>query len=399
MLDPGPGNSRGTACENHRMSEAPPGPQDPAPEPPESAEPAGGTERPMQADHSPERLALLTEDLGSAPPERPGAGRLLAAAASGLLVIALLVWGLPWATGASWGEIVASLAALPWWSVPAMLVLGAGALLLEAMTVRAAVPGSRPSPVLQGHIASQGAALALPGGSVLGLGLLAWVLRRSGIALPVVLTGILAASLVEMAITSVLVPLLGAGSYLLGSALTPAGTLASGWLWAAAVAAAGAVIALVLSAVLLRRGVLTALLAQADGMLPAGASAEILHQREALVGMLRRRLPALALPTLAARTLQLAALWLAIEAVGAEVPALFVLAVFALGRVLALVPLTPGGAGISETVSGAALVGLGVGSADAAAAMLLLLVAMLVVPLLAGAVAVPAALTRTPARR
>src|SRR5690606_16443472 len=149
---------------------------------------------------------------------------------------------------------------------------------------------------------------------------------------------------------------LGAGSYLLGSALTPAGTLASGWLWAAAVAAAGAVIALVLSAVLLRRGVPTALLAQADGMLPAGASAEILHQREALVGMLRRRLPALALPTLAARALQFAALWLAIEAVGAEVPALFVLAVFALGRVLALVPLTPGGAGISETVSGAALV-------------------------------------------
>ncbi|RRR20602.1 UPF0104 family protein [Brachybacterium paraconglomeratum] len=342
---------------------------------------------------------MLTEDLGAAPPERPGAGRLLAAAASGLLVIALLVWGLPWATGASWSEIVASLGALPWWSVPAMIVLGAGALLLEAMTVRAAVPGSRPSPVLQGHAASQGAALALPGGSVLGLGLLAWVLRRSGIALPVVLTGILAASLVEMAITSVLVPLLGAGSYLLGSALTPAGTLASGWLWAAAVAAAGAVIALVLSAVLLRRGVLTALLAQADGMLPAGASAEILHQREALVGMLRRRLPALALPTLAARTLQLAALWLAIESVGAEVPALFVLAVFALGRVLALVPLTPGGAGISETVSGAALVGLGVGSADAAAAMLLLLVAMLVVPLLAGAVAVPAALTRTPARR
>ena len=150
---------------------------------------------------------------------------------------------------------------------------------------------------------------------------------------------------------------------------------------------------------LLRRGVLTALLAQADGTLPAGASEEILHQREELVGMVRSRLPALALPTLAARALQLAALWLAIEAVGAEVPALFVLAVFALGRVLALVPLTPGGAGISETVSGAALVGLGVASADAAAAMLLLLVAMLVVPLLAGAVAVPAALTRAPARR
>ncbi|WP_341854829.1 hypothetical protein [Brachybacterium sp. GPGPB12] len=95
---------------------------------PEGAEPARSTDRASRAVHSPERLAPLTEDLGSAPPERPGAGRLLAAAASGLLVIALLVWGLPWATGASWGEIVASLAAAPWWSVPAMLVLGAGAL-------------------------------------------------------------------------------------------------------------------------------------------------------------------------------------------------------------------------------------------------------------------------------
>ena len=77
---------------------------------------------------------------------------------------------------------------------------------------------------------------------------------------------------------------------------------------------------------------------------------------------------------------------------------LFTLAVFALGRVLALVPLTPGGAGISETVSGAVLVALGVASADAAAAMLLLLVAMLVVPLLAGGAAVALALTSAPRR-
>ncbi len=370
------------------MSEAPPGP------PEHSSEPPDRSQRQRE-----EQLARLTDDFGAAPPERPRGGRLLVALGSGVLVIALLAWGLPWATGASWSEIAERGAALPWWSLPAMLLLGAGALLLESLTVRAAVPGARLSPVLLGHTASQGAALALPGGSVLGLGLLAWILRRTGIALPVVLTGILAASLVEMAITSVLVPLLGALSYLLGSALTPAGSLAPGWLWAAAAAVAGAMLALVLSAVLLRRGVLTALLARADGMLPAGAVPEILRQRDALVAMLRDRLAALALPTLAARVLQLAALWLALRAVGAELPLLFVVAVFALGRVLALVPVTPGGAGIAETVSGAALVGLGVASADAAAAMLLLLVAMLVVPLLAGAIAVPAALSQSPARR
>jgi uncharacterized membrane protein YbhN (UPF0104 family) len=233
---------------------------------------------------------------------------------------------------------------------------------------------------------------------VLGLGLLAWVLRRTGITLPVVVTGILAASLVEMAITSVLVPLLGGGALLLGSAVTPVGSPVGGWLWAALVAVAGAVLVLVLCAVLLRRGVLAALLARADGMIPAGTVAEVLRQRDALVGMLGGRGAALALPTLAARVLQCAALWLAIEAVGAQVPVLFTIAVFALGRVLALVPLTPGGAGIAETVSGAVLVGLGVAAADAAAAMLLLLVAMLVVPLLAGGGAVVLALTRSPGR-
>jgi uncharacterized membrane protein YbhN (UPF0104 family) len=382
------------------MSEAPPGP----PPPPSERTPATGPERgrpssPLSEEDHDERLAALTEDLGAAPPARPTTGRLLAAIASGLLVVALLVWGLPWATGAAWSEIAQTVAALPWWSLPAMLVLGAGALLLESLTVRAAVPGSRAAPAQLGHTASQGAALALPGGSVLGLGLLAWILRRSGIALPVVLTGILAASLVEMAITSVLVPLLGAGSYLLGTAVTPAGSLAPGWLWAAAAAVAAAVLALLLSAVLLRRGVLSALLRQAEGVLPEGAAEEIHRQRDALVAMLRGRAAALVLPTLAARVLQWAALWLAIRAVGAEVPLLFAIAVFALGRVLALVPLTPGGAGISETVSGAMLVGLGVASADAAAAMLLLLVAMLVVPLLSGAVAVVLALTRAPERR
>jgi len=380
MLVPGAGNPHARPCENHRMSEAPPGSADPSEDPAE------------------EQRALLTEDLGADPPDRPGTGRLLAAVVSGLLVAALLGWGLPWATGASWSEIAATIAALPAWALPSMLLLGAAALLLEAVTVRIAVPGSQYGTALLGHTASQGATLAIPGGSVLGLGLLAWVLRRTGIALPVVVTGILAASLVEMALTSVLVPLLGGGALLLGSAVTPTGSLPGTWLWAALVAVVGAVLVLALCMVLLRRGVLAALLAHAEGMIPSGTASEVLRQRDALMRMLGSRAAALSLPTLAARALQWAALWLAIEAVGAEVPLLFTVALFALGRVVALVPLTPGGAGISETVSGAVLVGLGVAAADAAAAMLLLLVAMLVVPLLAGGGAVVLALTRSPAR-
>lgn len=70
------------------------------------------------------------------------------------------------------------------------------------------------------------------------------------------------------------------------------------------------------------------------------------------------------------------------------------MAIFALGRVLSLVPLTPGGAGVSETVGAAALVALGLGSAAAATSMLLLAVATLVVPLVAGGLAAVLSVSR-----
>lgn len=234
---------------------------------------------------------------------------------------------------------------------------------------------------------------------MLGLGLMGWILRRAGLAMPLILTGIVAASLVEMVITSVLIPVLGLAAYALSSALTPAGIALPGALWAALLALLGAVIALVLTAVLLRRPVLSRLLTQFGEVLPERVEALILEQRDALVGMLRRRPMRLVLPTVGARLLQWVALLLAIEAVGAAVPLALTVAIFALGRVLSLVPLTPGGAGVTEAVGAAALIGLGVAAAEAAAAMLLLLVTMLLVPLVCGALAAVVALSLAPDRR
>ncbi|WP_198684103.1 lysylphosphatidylglycerol synthase domain-containing protein [Brachybacterium sp. YJGR34] len=335
---------------------------------------------------------------GEAPP-RFSAGKLAGGALSLLLVAALLAWVLPWASGASWPRILTTLAALPPWALPAMVLLGVAALLLEALTVRTAVTGSRYSSALLGHAASSATSLAVPGGGILGLGLMAWILRRTGLALAVILTGIIAASLVEMVLTSVLVPLLGLGAYALSAWLSPTAVQLPGALWAAAAALLGSVLALVLTAVLLRRSVLAGLLAQLGGAVPEHVARAILVQRDALVRMLRSRHFALVLPTLVARVLQWLALVLAVHAVGAEIPLLLSIAIFALGRVLSLVPLTPGGAGITETVGAAALVALGVGAPEAAAAMLLLLVTMLVVPLLAGAGATALAVLATPDRR
>ncbi|WP_345082325.1 lysylphosphatidylglycerol synthase domain-containing protein [Brachybacterium paraconglomeratum] len=380
------------------MSAASPGSPD-SPDPdvmPFGARGAHGTE-PAQLD--PDWLAQELSEFDAERPPRLTPGRLVAGLLSGVLVIALLAWVLPWATGASWTEIGSTLSSLPLWALPAMVVLGVGALVLESFTVRAALPASRWSPALLGHAASSATALAIPGGSVLGLGLMGWILRRSGLALPLIFTGIVAASLVEMVITSVLIPLLGLASYALSSLLSPTGITLPGALWAALLALLGAVLALALTAVLLRRIVLTKILTQFGQSLPEHIAREILTQRDALVQMLRRRPLQLVAPTIGARVLQWIALLVAIEAVGAAVPLALTVAIFALGRVLSLVPLTPGGAGVSEAVGAAALVALGVGAAESAAAMLLLLVTMLLVPLLCGALAAVVALSRAPERR
>lgn len=373
-------------------SDGSPGTPDPASDPALGSGPAAGRLPAVSA-------GWLPEELDIEQPPRVSAGKIVTGALSVLLVAAVLAWILPWATGAQWPQIIDTLLQAPAWALPAVALLGAGALALEGLTVRTAVSGSRYSSALLGHTASTGMGLALPGGSVVGLALMGWILRRAGLAVPVIVTGIIAASLVEMVITSILIPVVGLGAYAAGSLLAPAGIALPGAIWAALLAVLGAVIALALTMVLLRRAVLTSILDRLGDMIPPHISSMALTQRDALVAMLRRRAVPLVLPTLAARVLQWAALLVAIDAVGADVPLLLTVAIFALGRVLSLVPVTPGGAGITETVGAAALVALGVGAADAAAAMLLLLIATLVVPLVAGAIAVTVSFVRAPVRR
>lgn len=342
----------------------------------------------------------IAADLDAAEPPRLGGRRVMLSVLSFALVAALLAWGLPWAAGASWAQILDSLRGLPAWAVPAIVLLGLGAVALEAWTLRTATPGSRYGTALQGHAASSALALAVPGGGVLGMGLLGWILRRTGLALPVVLTGILTASLVEMVVTSVLIPLVGGVAYLVVGMVTDTRIdLPAAAFWAALIAVAGGVIALALFSVLLRRPVLQGLLDAAEGMgIGAGPEGQgitpmVMELRDGMVALIRRRPVGLLAPTVAARVLQWLALVLAIQAVGGEVPLLLTVAIFALGRVLSLVPLTPGGAGITESVGAAALVGLGMGAADAASAMLLLGIVMLAVPLVLGAAAALPALT------
>ncbi|MFC7463393.1 YbhN family protein [Brachybacterium sp. GCM10030252] len=343
--------------------------------------------------------AWLSGDLDLEHPPRLGGRRIAAALASLLLVLALLGWGLPLVTGAGWAQIGRRFAEMPIWSVPLMVVLGAVALALESATVRTAFRGSRYRDAVQGHAASQAVGMAVPGGSMIGTVLLGYLMRRSGLGMQAIITGVIAASLVDMALTSAGIPLLGLVAYALTPLVGPEAPDLPGGLWAALAAVAGGLVTLCLAALLMRRSVLASVVAQASQVLPVADPEAILRQRDALVALLRTRAAGLLGPTVLARAVQWLALLVAIRALGIEVPLLVTLAIFALGRVLALVPLTPGGTGIAETVGAAALVALGTAGDAAATAMLLLAVATFVVPCLAGGVAAAMAMTRAPARR
>ena len=370
---------------------------------------AAGPASPLPGDEP----AWLTDELLEREAPRVGRGRVLAAVLSVVLVVALLGWALPWLTGASWSAILSALGTLPLWAVPVAVVLGLLALALEARTVQVAVRGAGYGAALQGHAASTALATAVPGGGIAGTFLLGLVLRRRGSALITIVRGVLAASLVELVVGSMLLPVVGLAAYALAAA-TGTGTVPlPGGIGAAIATVLAGVLAAALLALALRRDVLAGLLAQAARLteLPdlrgeeereAAAAqgpeaedasrreaflAEALSQRDLLVSWLRERAAGLLLPTLLARVVQLGTLALALLATGIEVSPLLVVVVFALGRLLALVPLTPGGTGIAETVGATVLVALGAPAAASAAAMLLLMVTTVLVPLLAGAVA------------
>lgn len=330
--------------------------------------------------------AELVADLEHRP--RTERRRIVTAVVSAVLLVVVIAVGLPLLARASWGEILATLVGLPPAVIAAALALGLAALGIEALGLRAVVPGSRPAAVLPAYAASSALGLALPGGAILGTTMLGWVLRRGGLPVVTIVIGLLAFSLGDLAVSAVLVPLAGLAAYgIAGARLELPATTG-----AAVLAVLGGLLAVAGSAAVLSRPVVAAVAERLAPLVPQARSA--LGVRDALVALLRRRGAALLACQVLARLAHLLVLVLALDAVGARLPLAAVVAVFALGRVVAMLPLTPGGAGVTEAVGAASLIALGVPGADAAAASLLLMVSTVLVPVGAGAAAAAAGALR-----
>lgn len=359
----------------------------------------------------------LAERLGWTRSPRPSTLQLLAAIASIALLGALLAWGLPWVLGTPWSEILPALAALPLLVPVGALALGAAALLAEALAVRAALPGLRLGTALQAHGAATALSLLIPGGSALGLAATWAILRRRAGHVSGALVGVLAFSAIDLVLSGIIIPVLGAASY---AVLSARADLPGTWI-AAVAAVLGAVLTAGGLALVLRRRTFVAVL---EGITPAlellpGAGAvlrgeddapsPILQLRDEVVARVRERWTGLLGPLVLARVLQAGALVLAVAVVttggqraagaasasgalgSAGFPVLSCGGILALtgvllvARTVALLPLTPGGGGLTEATTAALLAGLGLPGPQAATAALVLGLATLAAPLALGA--------------
>lgn len=310
---------------------------------------------------------------------------------SALLAAALLGWGLPRLTGVPWGRILDTAAAAPGWALVALPLLALAALGLGALALGTALEGIGALRAVMLSAVTTAISLAVPGGSMIALGLVHVTARRAGLRLPAIVTGLALVLLPQAAAGALLVPI-GVLGYLLGdvhplSGITTALLVVGALLYIAA--AVGV-------ALLLRRGPFARLVGFAVDRLagddsddpevldPAQWAPVVLDARDRTAARLRAHAGVLLGAPLLVLALQCGALAVAARAAGLDVPAPMTLAVFALGRVLALVPLTPGGAGLVESGSALALMGFGQPDAGSATAAVLLSITTLLAPLALG---------------
>ncbi|MBK0332742.1 flippase-like domain-containing protein [Brachybacterium sp. MASK1Z-5] len=348
---------------------------------------------------------LLASLLGLTRADRPSPGRLVLAACSLVLLVVLLVWLLPRALRLDPPQLLDALAGVPTPVLLAALLLGVLAVLLEALGARAALPGAPVGAVVSAQAAAWATALAVPGGSLLGIAITGAVLRRRGTPMRTIVTGIAAFSAVDLLLGGVAIPLAALASYAaLGSRHDLPGTLG-----ATIVAAVGVVLTVAVLVLLAHRPTTVRIL---DALAPTirtvlalvgrggdtqgeareedrastgeDPAALVLEARDRVARILRRRWAGILVPMLAARAAQGAVLWIAADALASGTGPLALLGVFLIGRALSLVPVTPGGGGVTETAVALLLTSLGAAPAAAGAIALVLGGATWAVPLVLG---------------
>lgn len=293
-----------------------------------------------------------------------------------LALAGLLVWlALPWASHTSWSEIGSALGRVH--PLTAVGLLGVTVLALYGYTwmLTGALPGLTHLQGLMVNVIGSAAGNLLPGGGAVGSAVTFAVYRSWGFSPTAISTSLVVTGVWNVA-ARMLLPCIGIGALLLGGERLPRGVGAS--------AAAGAGIALALLACF--AGVVASdTFADRSGRALARVLGPVLARfgrhpdiasgvrgvRATCADVVRTRWRSLTFGIAAFLGIQCVLFGLCLRATGSSPSLTHVVAAFAIGRLLSAVGVTPGGLGVAEAGTTAALVALGEPHAASAAGVLL----------------------------
>lgn len=288
---------------------------------------------------------------------------------------ALLGWALPRVTDTTWGDIAATLGTVPPAALGACFVLSLTYLTSYAVTLSASLPGlTLPRAVLV-NTASTSVSKFLPGGGAVGLAATFLICRSWGFATRAVTTSAIVTG-VWNALTRIALPIVAIGLLALTPTELPGVLRQTGW----AAGASGSVILALFVGVIASARVADAVGRGIDWITDrvrprhrgsARARAAMTGTRGQIIERVRTAWLPLTLGMVGFFAAQLAIFLIALHVTGIDLPFAAAFAAFAIGRLLTGVGVTPGGIGIAETGTAAALVALGADPALSAVAVVL----------------------------
>jgi putative heme transporter len=283
---------------------------------------------------------------------------------------------LPRSTGTTWPEIGHTLSRVSFLDVVLLTVVWAVALFCYSFVLTGSLPGLRRRRAMTLNLTGSSVANIAPLGGAWGVGLNVVMLRRWGYAGKDIASFLMVSNvwniLGKLAVSGVVI-----GFVAVGGVAVP---LSADGARAVIISALVAVLLIVIGLASERA---TALAGRVGDVVAAGPLRLLhLHRRtqlerrlplvrQVMLNVVRDRWPAMSVGMVLYLIAQAGLLWLCLHMVGNRFTVAAVLTAFAVDRLLTAVPLTPGGSGVVEAGTAAALIALGGAPASVAAAVLL----------------------------
>lgn len=284
------------------------------------------------------------------------------------LAVAMLWWGLPHFAKTSWSEVFAVLGTVPAWKAALFLGLVVAGLYCYTFVMTGAMPGLSHSRALILNVCGSSVSNLLPGGGAVGLAATysiakSWGFSAASVTTMAVVTG------VWNVLTRVALPIVAVLGLAWGATDLPPAMREAAW---AAVLSGAAIVVLFTVAIVTDRGArqlgrgIDRLVRLVRRNHDDGVERALTGMRERTAETVRTGWLSMTLGMVGFFGLYYVLFLLCTETTGIELPFGQLFAAYAIGRLLTAVGVTPGGLGVTETGTAAALVAWG---ADPAASM------------------------------